>query len=183
VNLFKSKLEKRLWFCTLAILFAIYATAGIAHPISYYLREKGLLTIIFITGFSLILIALFLVGIKNKPNTIVIGTLFGVIGVYTLVFVRIEIPEERTHVIEYSIVAALIYQALLERKKRGGHSYYPAILTILVTSIMGLIDEVIQYVLPNRIFDFKDILFNTLSGLLAVGSSIVLSWAQKRIVL
>lgn len=119
-------------------------------------------------------------GINNSPDKSVIGISLAIVTVYLMVFVRTEIPQERTHLIEYGVVAALIYQALLERTRQGYKVPYPAILAILITGIAGGIDEGIQKILPNRVFDFRDILFNFLAGILSVGSIVLLNWISNR---
>ncbi len=45
---------------------------------------------------------------------------------------------------------------------------------------MGVLDELIQGVLPGRVFDPRDILFNVLAGLLAVVAIFALRWARGR---
>ena len=104
----------------------------------------------------------------------------GIAAVYLMVFVRMEIPQERTHIIEYGVVAALIYQAFLERKKQGGKVPLPAIFAIFATAITGTVDELIQGIMPNRVFDVRDILFNFLAGMMSVGSIVALNWVSKR---
>jgi glycopeptide antibiotics resistance protein len=44
---------------------------------------------------------------------------------------------------------------------------YPII--ILYTFLVGLLDEMIQYILPNRVYDFKDVFINWASSFLATG--------------
>ena len=55
-----------------------------------------------------------------------------------------------------------------------------AALAILVTALLGWFDEGIQALLPNRVYDVRDIGFNTLAGLLAVAASLVLARARRR---
>ena len=55
----------------------------------------------------------------------------------------------------------------------------PAILAILFSSLIGIVDEVIQLFLPSRHFDLDDILFNVLASLMAVVSMVALGWARR----
>jgi hypothetical protein len=91
----------------------------------------------------------------------------------------VETPEERTHLIEYSLVAILIYQALLERARNGRHVPYPAVLAFAATAVLGIIDEAIQWVLPNRVFDPIDIGFYTLATMMAIVGSLALIWVKN----
>lgn len=86
-----------------------------------------------------------------------------------------ENPAERTHLIEYGIVAALIHQALLERARHGRHVPGPAALTVAVTALLGLLDELIQAVLPSRVFDWTDVFFNALAGFMIIAARLALA--------
>jgi VanZ family protein len=91
----------------------------------------------------------------------------------------VETPEERTHLIEYSLVAILIYQALVERKRNGRQVPFPTLLAFTATVILGLLDESIQWNLPNRVFDWVDVGFNTLAALMAIGVSLALVYVRR----
>ncbi len=97
-----------------------------------------------------------------------------------MVFVRMGSYEERTHLIEYGIVALLIHAALNERAMRSPHVPAPAILAVTIACFLGVLDELIQALLPTRVFDPRDILFNTLAAILAVGAIKALRWARQR---
>ncbi|WP_018126262.1 VanZ family protein [Balneola vulgaris] len=178
--LFTSKLEKKLWISTFLVLLAIYISIGIARPLNSILKDSGLLVPLFILSFIFILLALVLLGLKKRPDISIIGVSIGVFAVYLFVLVRIEIPEERTHIIEYSIFTSLLYLTLIERNRHLNTLTYPSILAILFTILFGSIDECIQFFLPNRVFDLRDILFNSLAAVLAICSLKSLSWARNR---
>ncbi len=38
--------------------------------------------------------------------------------------------------------------------------------TVFIVFVFGAVDEVIQWILPNRIFDIRDILINGIAGIL-----------------
>ncbi len=180
--LFTSKREKRLWIWTMVIIVAIYASLGIARPISNILIDNGLLTPFFIAGMLLVCVTILTHGFKRRPGKIDIILVPGVIAVYLMVFVRIEIPQERTHLIEYGVLAIFILETFKERAKNIDYLLSPALLAILSTGIFGIIDELIQAFIPNRIFDIRDILFNTFAGILAVGISSILVWIRKSLI-
>ena len=56
----------------------------------------------------------------------------------------------------------------------------PAILALTIAVLIGVVDESIQKVLPNRVFDPEDIVFNSLAVTMAIVASVVLNWARKR---
>jgi VanZ family protein len=96
-----------------------------------------------------------------------------------MVFVRMAIPEERTHLIEYGVVAVFIHEALIERNKQGRRVRFPALYAVLATALVGALDEGIQEILPSRVFDLRDILFNFLAGFMAVTGNLALRWARR----
>ncbi|MCP4319884.1 MAG: hypothetical protein GY789_28880, partial [Hyphomicrobiales bacterium] len=81
----------------------------------------------------------------------------GVTAVYLLVFVRMVSPAERTHLIEYGVLAVFIHKALAECANNGRSVPVPALLAVLATALLGVIDECIQAFLPIRVFDPLDI--------------------------
>ena len=104
--LFSSDRERRLWLWTLAVMVAIYSTLGVTPTLTAILREHGLLEASFALGMVLIGAAIVTQGVKIRPGGAEIAVVLGVMAVYLLVFVRIEAPpEERTHLIEYGVVA------------------------------------------------------------------------------
>ena len=178
-SLFTSRRERRLWLWTLAVLAAIYSTLGPARTLVDALRERNLLRV----SFALVLILL--VGgfawrlVKRRPSWSEVGVALGVAFVYLVAFLRMSSPEERTHLIEYGIVAALIHQALLERVRNGGRIPMPAALTVAATAILGTLDETIQAMIPSRVFDVRDIFFNALAGFMVIAARLALA-PQRR---
>lgn len=182
MQLFSSKRERRLWLAVLVVMAAIYATLGLAQRLAATLEERGLLD--FTVG--LFLLCMFLVGLtiltqglKVRPGGAEVAVAIGVATAYLLVLTRMTIPTERSHLIEYSIIGVLIYEALTERRSQGRHVPLPPVLAVMVTVILGALDEGIQWLLPNRVFDPVDILFNTLAGTMAVAGSVALTWARR----
>lgn len=173
MSLFTSSLERRLWHWTLAVVAAIYSTLGLARPLAGVLRERGLLPI----GAAILTL-----GLKTRPGGAEICVALGVAAVFLLLFARIAIPEERTHLFEYGVVAVFIYEALTERAKQGRRVPVPALLAVLAASSIGLLDESIQAFLPSRAYDIRDVLFNVLAALMAVAASAALAWARRWLV-
>ena len=177
---FTSTRERRLWLSTVAVVAAIYATLGLAGRLASTLQEAGLMSAFFALGMVLIGVALVVQGLQSRPGSAEIAVALGIATVYFMVFVRMGSPEERTHLIEYGIVALLIHAALNERAIRGPHLPTPAALAVTIASFLGVLDELIQALLPTRVFDPRDILFNTLAVILAVGAIKALRGARQR---
>ncbi len=72
-------------------------------------------------------------------------------------------PEEAIHFIEYGVLSVLFFRALSFRL--SDWSIYVA--AALLSSLVGTLDEVLQWFTPQRIFDFRDIWLNSSAGFLA----------------
>ena len=182
--IFSSARERRLWLWTLAVVVAIYSTLGISRTLAEYLREHGLLEaasfVLFLLGMLLVGATIVTQGVKARPGGAEIAVALGVTAAYLMVFLRMAVLEERTHLIEYGVVGVFIHAALAERASQGRRVPLPPLLAILATAVLGLLDEGIQAFLPSRVFDTQDILFNVLAGTMAVAASVALAWARRR---
>ena len=181
MSVFTSSREKRLWLYCAIVLAAIYSTLSIARPLSAILRERGLIDAGFTFGLILIIIAIVVHGVKNKAGKLEAGIWIGIIAVYIIVAMRMAIPEERTHLIEYSVLAICIHEAFKERAANDSTIKFPALLSLLLTILMGVLDECIQALLPKRVFDPIDMLFNSLAASMAIIGGVAISWARQRI--
>ena len=184
MRLFASRRERRLWLWALAVAAAIYATLGLTGTLVGVLRAYGLLEAASVVGF---VIGMFLVGavvvtqgIKVRVGEAEIAVAVGLLAAYLLVFVRMTSLEERSHLIEYGAWGVFTYDALAERASRGRRVPVPPLLAVLATTALGVVDEGIQWFLPNRIFDPQDMLFNLLAGTMSIGSVTALAWARRR---
>lgn len=181
MSFFTSDRERRLWAWTLAVLVAIYSTLGLATALAGTLRDSGLLSVgFFILGTLLVLATVVTQGLRKRPGGAEIGVALGIAAAYLMVFVRMASPIERSHVIEYSVLAVFIFEALTERASHGRRVPVPAVLAVALTALLGLLDEGLQVFLPNRVFDVQDIGFNALAALMAVLASLALSWARRK---
>lgn len=178
MSIFSSDRERRLWWWTLAVVAAIYATLGLASVLAGVLYNQALSAVAFLGCMFLIAATILTQGLKVRPGGREIGVFLGIVAVYFFLFFRMAIPE-RSHLMEYSVVAVFIYEALTERAQQGRRVPVPALLAILATSLLGALDEAIQVFLPNRVFDPEDIVFNVLAAVLAVISMAVLRWARQ----
>jgi len=175
-----SSREMRLWSAAGLCLFLIYASLYIARPVAEYLRDRNLLRLvvflIFILTAALILWRVLLDG----PRVRVLVTLGLVIGGYLVVLLGIPmLPEERLHFLEYGLFAGLVYGALRERRRQGAATLVsPFAGALALTFVAGWVDEGIQAVLPNRVYDPRDVAFNTGAGLICLVSIMLLQRAR-----
>ena len=183
--LLSSGRERRLWLWTLAVVAAIFASLGVGGQLAEALRdlealEEALSAGLFLLGMLLVGATAVLQGVWARPGRLEIAVAVGIAAVYLLVFLRIAVLEERSHLIEYGVLGVFVYAALAERAGQRRRVPMPAVVAVLATSAVGLLDECLQLFVPGRVFDPWDILFNVLAGALAVGASVALGWARRR---
>ena len=178
-SLCSSDRERRLWIWTLAVVVAIYASLAFAGRLADVLRARDLLGAALVTAFFVMLVAMAGLALKRRPAGREIWVVLGVVAVYAMALGRIGIAEERGHLFEYGLVAVLVYQALSERVRGGRRVRAPAALAVVATALLGWLDEGIQLLLPNRVYDIRDVGFNALAALMAVLGSLALAWARE----
>ena len=183
---FSSNRERRLWFALGIVLVGIYTTLGQAPAIVVALGESIVASagtnLFFALLALLVVIPIFFIDKRLGRNEIAVG--LGILAVYLMAWLRIGSWAERTHLFEYALVAALVHEALLERKDNGRRVPAPALLALITSLLLGCLDEGIQFLLPNRVFDIIDIAFNSLAVTIIIASRWVLArvrrWAQRR---
>jgi hypothetical protein len=152
----------------MAVMLAIYSTLGPARLLVEALRERNLLRLSFALVVILIVAVIAARLVRRRSGRGEFGVALGVALVYMVAFLRMGSPEERTHLIEYGVVAALIHQALLERVRQGRRVPAPAAVAVVATALLGLLDEGIQAMLPSRVYDIRDVAFNAIAGAMVV---------------
>ena len=177
--LFTSHREKRLWIFAFVVLGAIVSTLVFGRPLLGLFANQNIQAIIFVLGMLLTGATILVHGLKSRPGKTEIAILIGFAAVYLMFFLRLGLPE-RSHLMEYGVLAIFIHKALIERLSHGNQVLKPAVLAFVFTFAIGTIDECVQMFLPARVFDPNDVLFNGFVSVMAIGSRLVLQWVQKR---
>lgn len=176
---FTSSREKRLWIYALSVLVGLYSSLWWAYPLSITLRDQGLISNLFWVGLIAILIVILSHGLLTKRSKHEWLIWIGIMAVYFLIMLRMAVPEERSHLIEYSVLAICIHRALLERARHTA-LWSPAATAWITTILLGAGDEVLQLWVPKRVFDPIDIVFNIVAATLAIGFTVILNAVRKR---
>ena len=180
--LFTSDRERRLWCWALVVVVAIYSTLGLAGTLAERLREHSLLPAVFFFLMFLTVAAIVGSGLKRRPGRRDVWVALGVTAVYAMAVLRMGVsPEERTHLMEYSIVSVLIYQALRERAENVRRVPVPALFALVLTVLVGWLDEGIQAVLPNRVYDNFDVFSNAVAATIGIVTSVVVGWVNAAV--
>jgi hypothetical protein len=82
---------------------------------------------------------------------------------------QIDKAAERLHLLEYGILGMMVCWAA------GYPNGLRLLLALLAVIVAGGVDEMIQYFLPNRYWDIRDIWFNSLGGILGLGLGVLLN--------
>ncbi|MDP1829383.1 MAG: VanZ family protein [Archangium sp.] len=150
------------------LLVGIYGTLSVARRITETIREAGLLRASVATAFGLAALALLIFLPRNpalrRPRTIL--TTLAVALVYAAVVFPMSSPEEKLHFLEYGAVGVLAFfsapMAWTATRRFGFAAFF--------TLAAGWTDEGIQALLPNRYYDLRDVGFNALAGVMALGA-------------
>lgn len=90
--------------------------------------------------------------------------LFGVVVAFIAYAYHLRrIPEEAIHVAEYGVLGLLVYRALSHRI----HDYTIYPVAAIMVGMIGMLDEYIQWAVPSRVFDLRDIRTNFIAGALS----------------
>ena len=120
---------------------------------------------------------------RRRPGRAELAVGLGILIVYLMAWIRIGAGtlEERTHLFEYSLVAALVHEALLERRQNGRRVPAPALLALVVSVLLGWLDEGIQALLPQRVYDIVDVAFNTLAATMIISARWLLDFVRRQV--
>jgi hypothetical protein len=138
-----------------------------------------------IGGLKLLVAVIFLVAaaalvILTRPwtmpraNIILLGILLLAGLVYSFF---LSIPEERIHLVEYGLLGLLACPSL---KDRSMGSWKRLSAPVLFVFFVGGLDELFQWILPNRVGDLRDIFFNALGGIWGIGLYLAATASRKQ---
>ncbi|HWP46773.1 MAG TPA: VanZ family protein [Candidatus Limnocylindrales bacterium] len=161
---YKFKQKALDWLILILYTGIVYATLYHARLVSTFLRQRlGSWYSPFVNIFILAMGTFFLIQMGQKRWTSYLF-LVPIFGIYVYLFKQLPLPEERIHFLEYGVMGYLSLRAL-------AHTFPPPSLylwAVGLTFLLGWIDEGIQGLLPNRIYDIRDVFMNGLSGILGI---------------
>ena len=85
-------------------------------------------------------------------------------------------PQERLHYLGYGLLAMLLYVGFVrlfetDKERGGGSVFAPAAAALVVGSLVGYADELLQIIWPRRYFDWADVGMN----IVAVGLGLLVA--------
>ena len=153
------------WLWVGAWIFFIYASIPLARTIQEYIRDLGAKAVfLWITylAFGLATIAV-IRAVRRKQISLSPWQaliLLLILGAFSwLTWSLRKNPEEALHFVQYGVLSLLIFRALL--RHISDWSIY--ILAAMLGTFFGILDEIIQWLIPDRYFDYRDIGINALA--------------------
>lgn len=177
----RSARERRLWMVTAAVLVSIYASALFAGTLLDGMGARGWLPAAFGLLFLAAIAAVVGIALAHRPRASDLWVLVAAGAAFGMIIVRMGVgPMERTHLFEYGLLAVLIHQSLLERRRNGARVVAPSLLAVLAAAVVGWADEGLQLFLPGRVYDWRDVAVNGMAAAVATAASAALAWLRRR---
>jgi len=155
------------WFlvasCCLAILFTIPLARMIQRALDGILGSQAYFVATIVIGSFFMLLILFYLRQRIKSN---IGArlawmvFLGGVSVWIIRY-QLQSPAEAVHFVEYSLLGFLLFRAWSHHV----HDSLVYVVSALCVAIMALVDEFIQWMVPGRFWDYRDIRLNLAAGL------------------
>lgn len=157
-------------FSKITIFFALFIIISVTfmNQVFDFLEAKfGRKPVANFFSAMIVAVGLIFLIILIKKSSNFIKTIFSILLlIIGLVFAwHIKIPAEKIHILEYGILGWLAAKDLIVTNRK----FRMVIMASIFTLAVGLCDEFIQKILPYRVFDLRDIVYNGLGGIWGVG--------------
>jgi len=178
------RVERRAWGVALGLLGAVYLSL---YPLPFLLaalRERNLLRATLVLAFGGAALAAAAWAARRRAGWREWSVLAVAAVVYLQLLSRMDVLQERLHLLEYGVIAlalrAAVAASLVARRPALPAAGAAATAAALVATIAaGWLDEGIQALLPNRYYDVRDVGFNALAGGLALAVRALLGRARR----
>jgi len=159
------------WLLAFLCVLSIFLIVPVARTIRNFIEANWNVSLF---GYSVlfVVIGVFLFCIYLLWFRLKIRTFSNYLWLAAVVFIYIYFtiklwnkPEEAIHFLEYGLLGFLLYQALRHHIHDKGIYF----IAFLIGALVGIFDESLQWMIPRRVWDFRDLGINALSvGLLLV---------------
>lgn len=151
-----------LFFYTLFLYISLPVMPGLWGKFVRYSGNFASYSAAFILGLIGLFIIFYLISKRKDIRNFM--WLLILASAYAWGLSRLKLPIERIHFIEYGLLGLLVFRAL-SHNIRGKSLYLWSGITVFC---LGFLDEGIQYVLPNRVYETKDVIVNGIAGILGL---------------
>jgi len=149
------------WRSVLIYTTLIYASLPFSRGWQQFLRKQlgsdfglSINLLLFAAGFF----AVFWIIKKTTKIYLLLSVLM--LGILLFLIAQMNLPAERIHFLQYGVLGYLIARAVKPRFLGIGGF----ILVLVLGGAIGLGDELIQWVLPSRVFDWWDVSYNVIGA-------------------
>ena len=176
INILNQISKKRLWVLISIYILFIYVSlpffpAFINFLSSFISKEiLNLLSLVVSVSFFLML-SIWIYKKKYKVNQFLL--IISPLILLTYFSLSLDVWVERIHFIEYGVLGVLISRAVNIR------TFKEIIATCCLITLIGVVDEIIQWYLPNRVGDIRDVTMNSFGGLSGLWLGRCLFWEQQ----
>ena len=156
------------WLWVVLCSIAIFLTVPVARRIQIFVsnhwgRILFMYFVLVVLAVSFVALLYFLIIKKKVRSPANYLWLFILSGLYAYFTVKLKhVPEEAVHFLEYGLLAFFLFKALSHHIRDRSIYITATFLTLLV----GTFDEILQWITPDRYWDFRDAGLNALSGIL-----------------
>ena len=168
--------KNRLWILIIIYVLFIYLSLPYFPAFITILRgffSKELLNLLSlaltISFFLMLSVWVYNKEYKVKQFLLIISPLM----LLTYLSLSLDVWVERIHFIEYAFLGILISRAVNVINLQG------IIYTGFLVTLIGAVDEIIQWFLPNRVGDMRDVFMNSVGGLSGLWLGRFLFWEQR----
>jgi VanZ family protein len=154
------------WLWVALCVLAIFLVVPMARAIQRFVSANwgrslfgyAVLAAVAAAFLVLLFILIFRLNVRSPASYIWLTAVAGLYVYFTLKLWRA--PEEAVHFLEYGLLGFFLFRALsltIEDK-----SIYPT--AFLISALVGTFDELLQWVTPDRYWDFRDVALNALAA-------------------
>lgn len=163
------------WFAFLLLVLFILLTLPVGRPLVNTLVRTGWMP--FLEGGLAALTVVLGTGSlwhrRSRLDAVSAGMLAAAAAVLLAAATSVDLPGERLHFVQYGLLGVFAYHGLVE----GRSSLRAGLTGWLLVAAVGWADEGIQYLLPGRVYDLRDMSMNAFGGLL--GILVAAAWPQR----
>ncbi|MBU1568493.1 MAG: VanZ family protein [Proteobacteria bacterium] len=165
--------EKKLYaIVSLLFIIFLYSCSGLLRQLSNSIRQlvgDSLNVLVTVALLTILLFFIYFRRLAIQQERIVFTALL--ISCYGLAFWYLGIPEERLHLLQYGLLTYFFSRMMPDRIQ----TIPRYLLVVSLVTLVGVGDEIIQALRPDRVGDVRDVVINGFSALLAQSLFVVTS--------
>ena len=166
--------RSRLWAIIWAFILAIYLSLPFMRALLGFLKDTvGRGNVGLVLNGALLVCGCMLLSMGLRRSWKALLQVSIPIAIMAAVAYQLHIPEERVHFLEYGLLGILV------QKTARQSTWVQFGMASLFVVLVGVGDECIQWWLPTRVGDFRDVGMNALAGVLGVWMGKVLFWTPS----